>query len=153
MPDASQWGVREMRCPVSLSPAAAHLSLAVWSGCLSLVQVLLFFCSPQPAITHRRRQTPPLPFHTQSSLPPPFTPLPAPSPTAPDDYRSDYDAARAHPDNHFRCFTHENLVATFSSDCSVETNGVAGRQCHKHCLHSLNFIIKTRFAEFQATTG
>ncbi len=52
-----------------------------------------------------------------------------------------------------RCFTHDELVAAFGDDdWDVDLLGRTARVCHKHCLHSFNFVIKTRFDEFRATS-
>ena len=52
-----------------------------------------------------------------------------------------------------RCFTHDELVAAFGDeDWDVDLMGRTVRMCHKHCLHSFNFAIKTRFDDFQAAT-
>jgi hypothetical protein len=59
-----------------------------------------------------------------------------------------------HRDGTGRCFTHEELVAAFGhDDWDVDLMGRTSRVCHKHCLHSLNFVIKHRFDEFRDTSG
>jgi hypothetical protein len=52
-----------------------------------------------------------------------------------------------------RCFTHDELVAAFGDDdWDVDLLGRTARVCHKHCLHSFNFVIKARFDDFRASS-
>ncbi len=67
------------------------------------------------------------------------------------DYISNLGTA-ASIDKHFRCFTHEAVLATLGPDCLVDITGRTNKRCHKHCLHSFNYTVKVRFDEFRAAT-
>ena len=55
-------------------------------------------------------------------------------------------------DKHFRTFSHEAIERTMGPTCAVDATGHTSKKCHKHCLHSFNFIVKTRFEDFRVAS-